>query len=173
MNLILISGKAGSGKSYLASQLACESDGVSRVKPLAEELKEIALRMGWDGVKDERGRNLLIDIGTAGRAYDIDLWCKIVADRHNDPRMTYIIDDVRYPSEVDYFLRHRDRYEKIIHVRMISPEFQANIDDPSETSLDNWAFSRFDYVINNDHGEAYKDDVEALQRKERQCTDTD
>ena len=60
--IFLISGKAESGKSTLAKYLTTEianANYASYCIPFAGAVKKIAKEMGWDGNKDEKGRNLL------------------------------------------------------------------------------------------------------------------
>lgn len=96
--LVLLSGKAGSGKDtagdYLVSQYGF------RKYAFADKLKEIAFLLGWNGEKDDRGRRLLQDLGTVGRAYDPCVWIRFVLDRissENPERV--VITDCRYANE--------------------------------------------------------------------------
>ena len=68
-----ISGLARSGKDTLADILL---DFGYRKDHFAADLKRIATtHMGWDGLKDERGRVLLQQLGTeVGRAYHNSMW---------------------------------------------------------------------------------------------------
>jgi len=71
MKIIGITGKAGSGKSTVAACLMAELRNrfyPARRLAFADPLKSICRQMGWNGVKDKRGRRLLQIIGTeAGR----------------------------------------------------------------------------------------------------------
>lgn len=63
------------GKTTCADYLV-ERHGYARYA-LADPIKEVARSyFGWDGAKDERGRRLLQQIGSTGRAYDPALWLK-------------------------------------------------------------------------------------------------
>ena len=74
---------------------------------LADKVKEIATLMGWDGIKDEKGRNFLVNLGTvAGRAYDKNMWLKLAHKKIKDvigSGYNVIISDVRFVSEEIYF----------------------------------------------------------------------
>lgn len=69
---------------------------------LADPIKEIARHdFGWDGVKDDRGRRLLQEIGDVGRHYDADLWLDRFAARlESDRPPRAVVDDVRLEREV-------------------------------------------------------------------------
>jgi hypothetical protein len=88
-------GLAGSGKTYAATWFKFRT-GKNWVWSFASEIKSIATRMGWDGQKDDRGRKLLQDIGSAGRAYDPWMWVFKMPTEH-----PIIIDDVRFLNEAD------------------------------------------------------------------------
>jgi len=74
---------------------------------LADKVKEIATLMGWDGIKDEKGRNFLVNLGTvAGRTYDKNMWLKLAHKKIKDvinSGHNVIISDVRFVSEEIYF----------------------------------------------------------------------
>lgn len=107
--LVFLSGKIGSGKSFLAKHVQ-ESLKDSTIISFATPVKEIATKhFGWDGKKDERGRKLLQTIAhEAGRVYDPNIWVEKAADWfiHNDTEFlqsVIIFDDNRYQNEIDYF----------------------------------------------------------------------
>jgi len=56
-------------------------------------------------LKDERGRLFLNDLGMGARAYDKDVWVKLWRKNNDadlfDPTITVLVDDVRFPNEVD------------------------------------------------------------------------
>ena len=83
--VVLISGKAGAGKSTFAEYLEQDAvkEGLSCVRTaFADALKDIAYdNFGWNGKKDEKGRRLLQNLGDAGRSYNTDLWVNKVKDK--------------------------------------------------------------------------------------------
>lgn len=120
---ILVSGKMHSGKTTLSYMLVdrlsytfnLHSGGVFS---FAYPVKKIARLMGWDGKKDERGRKLLQTLGTeCGKAYDKDMWSRILFDnmipgRESFPFDVIAIDDWRFPSELGY-VRKKILYDPI------------------------------------------------------------
>jgi len=102
---IAFAGKMQVGKTTAADHLVLRH-GFWKYA-LADPIKQIARRdFDWDGEKDERGRRLLQEIGTVGRAYDPDLWLRRLAERLQDdapPRA--VVDDVRLAREVAFLER--------------------------------------------------------------------
>lgn len=111
--VILLAGKAGSGKSFAASYLTelFKSTGKNTTRDaFAKGIKDIARKyIGWDGTKDEKGRKLLQTLGTeVGREYNPDCWVEyLIHHLENTPGYPYdviIIDDWRFPNEYEYFV---------------------------------------------------------------------
>ena len=70
IKIFLISGKAESGKNTVADFIAnyymksyIDKNNFIRGVAFADEVKSIAYNLGWDGVKDSKGRELLQQIG--------------------------------------------------------------------------------------------------------------
>lgn len=142
-------GLAGSGKTYAATWFRFRT-GKGSVWSFAAEIKAIAKSMGWDGVKDDRGRKLLQDIGSAGRAYDPWTWVqKMPTDQ------PIIIDDVRFLNEAEAI-----KAAGGIVVRIICPRLTA-MDHESETEQQ---YIIADYTLIND--EELEEELEALYERE-------
>lgn len=154
MKVILLSGKAESGKTYHAN-IICEMLNnmgyIAVVVPLAKKLKEQAKMLGWDGKKDERGRTLLQKLSDPIKAYHgKDCYARwalqdafeecVKKDTHNEGKYVLICDDVRMRDEIDFF----DDFQKISvrikrpgHVSSLSEE---QLNDKTETALDDYNF---------------------------------
>ncbi|MBW3660304.1 MAG: hypothetical protein KY397_01550 [Gemmatimonadetes bacterium] len=107
---------------------------------LADSIKEIACRdFEWDGLKDDRGRRLLQEIGDVGRNYRPDLWLDRFAARlQADPASRAVVDDVRLEREVRYL---RDLGFVVALVvrpadRIATLPLQARRSHPTETGLE-------------------------------------
>lgn len=125
--IVAFMGIAGSGKTTAAAWF---SKRYWLYKPFsfAAEVKDIALIMGWDGKKDEKGRQLLQDIGMAGRRYHKDIWVSKLKKRLEDAKYL-VIDDVRFQNEVDAI-----RANGGIVLRVVRSSLPI-MDHPSETEL--------------------------------------
>jgi hypothetical protein len=142
-------GLAGSGKTYAATWFKFRT-GKNWVWSFAAEIKAIAKTMGWDGQKDDRGRKLLQDIGSAGRAYDPWMWVsKMPTDQ------PIIIDDVRFLNEAEAI-----KDAGGITVRIIRPGMTA-MNHESETEQ---RYIVADYTLINN--EDLEEELEALYERE-------
>lgn len=115
----------------MAQGLAEKYDG--RVVSFATKLKELALDLGWDGNKDDRGRRFLQELGQTLRRYDPGYWIKAA---RFDPVIddgAIFVDDLRFPNECNYLKRNG------FHIVYLEPKGfsmdEAWRADPSETSL--------------------------------------
>lgn len=158
--VILISGKAGVGKTttanYIKNHLDNEITPFSMVTHFALGVKEVAKFLGWDGNKDTKGRRLLQELGNVGREYDVDVWIKYLLDfiRRRVPDELFevmIIDDWRFPNESKYFLDKPELY-KVFTINIRAPKREVlkgtgAYKDVSETALD--GYSHFDYILDN------------------------
>lgn len=163
-NIVLINGKARSGKDTVAQLLKehFERRGLKvAIRPNAEAVKNVAKCIfGWNEIKDTKGRQLLLDITQAGYNYDPYFW-----EHKNEHRMKgndiYIIPDWRYQSTFNYFnLRNN-----VITIN-VENENRENIgklsNHSSETGLDNFLFDYF--IDNNGSLEDLQEQLEILHK---------
>jgi hypothetical protein len=156
MKVILISGKAQSGKDTTAKQMReiLTKDGHRvLVTHYADLLKYICKNyFNWDGQKDEQGRRMLQYVGTdVIRKQNPTLWVDFVSMilRYFHENWEYvIIPDCRFPNEVEVMKSNFDA----IHVRVVRPNFDGPLNDeqkkhPSETALDNYPYDEL--ITNN------------------------
>jgi len=131
-------GWAGSGKNEAAKVLAdilAKRRILSTHLAFADPIREVAYFIGWDGKKDKAGRELLQDLGMAGRRYDKDVWLNRVKRRFADQvRPVAIITDVRFENEADWV------FSTGILIR-IERDGVDQLDHPSEMELDGYLCS--------------------------------
>jgi hypothetical protein len=142
--LILLSGKAGAGKTTVADLLGGRliKDGLQCLRySFSNPIKHIAKSfIGWNQEKDDRGRKLLQDIGNVGRSYDIDFLCKHLInflDKSKEmfPYNFIFVDDWRFPNEAEFF--KKNPMFEVVKVR-VSGRGGLNgelANDATETSL--------------------------------------
>jgi hypothetical protein len=123
---VAIGGRMQVGKTTCANHLVSRY-GYARYA-LAEPIKELAQReFGWDGRKDDRGRRLLQEIGSAARAYDHGIWLRRFEEWFSARGATpVVIDDVRLPSEADFF-----REKGFLTILVLRPGFSLPLADPA------------------------------------------
>lgn len=147
MKVILISGKAQNGKDTVAGlirdTLTADNHRVL-ITHYADLLKYICQTyFGWDGNKDEKGRQMLQYVGTdVIRQKNPSMWVDFVAMilKYFHNHWDYvIIPDCRFPNEVTTMIQNGF---DTLHLRVIrhgfkSPLTQEQQNHPSETALDN------------------------------------
>lgn len=194
--IILINGKRRSGKGLLTESLKkhlAEDFKDIKVLSFAEPIKTITKpildEIEWDGKDKEVVRPLWIAMGEVGRNIDPDIWCartfnKIIENvkvaNDNGINSLYLIDDMRFPNELDYFKGNiskiknlvSDAQVKILSIRiekfMDASKFVVGVDDNiTETSFDKLVNICFDYIVPakimvNENGVANFDNVTTM-----------
>lgn len=159
MIVILISGKAESGKTTAANILKNELEkigGKAAIIPYGDYVKHTAkLVYDWDGKKDEAGRSLLQHWGTdVVRSKHENFWVDTVISLNSLIRDEFdymIVDDVRFKNEITRWKGDSDcTWRKVISVRIERPGFENHLTEEqrnhiSETDLD--SFDLFDANI--------------------------
>ena len=134
MTITMITGKARSGKSTYANKLAREIRN-SEVLAFADQLKLMARMMGWNGVKDLKGRTFLQHLGDVVNDYDNTFWASYVCYMINDIKNTrgvddFIISDLRYDHEYQVVV---DNFPKAkFKVIQIDRQFETNLSDEQQ-----------------------------------------
>ena len=158
MKIILISGKAEAGKTTTANMLKkyYEKNGKKvAVVPYGQYVKDTAkLLWGWDGQKDKKGRQLLQWWGTdIVREKDENFWVNQVinlATLVDDLVDYFIVDDCRFPNEIQAWKNNEKFSKNITTIRVERPGHENGLTSeqrlhPSETELDDYVF---DITIN-------------------------
>lgn len=163
MKIILLSGKAESGKDTFyesANDYIMNYYGMlvsSYRVAFGDFVKDIAYQLGWDGVKDEKGRAFLQWIGDGARAFNPRIWIdkginKIKSNMgYNDTKAYTFVTDCRYPNEIELT---KEAFPNIpfVVIRVNKPTDNSltteQQENTSETALDD--YTGFDCVITND-----------------------
>ena len=157
MQIILIAGKARSGKSTIANFMI-ENLKKQGKKPcelqIGQYIKYYAMKyFDWDGKEETKPRNLLQELGTEVIRNKID------PDFHIDRLIqdievlsyfydTFIVSDVRMPVEIE---KPKKEFDNVITIKMIRESDELNNEQQkhvTETALD--SYNEYDYIINND-----------------------
>ena len=157
MKVILISGKARSGKDTVASIMHTKLTQKKKkvlVTHYADLLKYICRNyFNWNGKKDEKGRAMLQYVGTdIIRKQNPDFWANFVADMlgYFHENWDYvIIPDCRFPNEISVMT---SRGFDATHLRVSRPNLVSTLTaeqqlHESETALD--GIEPDAYIIND------------------------
>lgn len=157
MRVVCISGKAQHGKDTTAGMIKNELESRGKkvlVTHYADLLKYICRSFfGWNGEKDEAGRQLLQYVGTdVVRKQRPDFWVDFISSvlKLFPGHWDYVlIPDCRFPNEIDAM--KKQGFDVIgLRIKRLgfkSPLTEEQQNHPSETALDNYPM---DYkIINN------------------------
>lgn len=159
--IILITGKLGSGKSKMASEL-CSAIKNSCLIKFADPLYAIhssvqeTLR-GYGRNLQGINRDLLQDIGIWGRKQEEDFWVKIAKDRIGrilleNPNAVAIVDDGRFPNELNAFPNaFKIRLVASEECRVKRAQKLGNLNHISETALDHLPNDCFSLVLDTEN----------------------
>lgn len=158
MRAIAISGKGRSGKTTLANELKniFEKSGVRAiVVNYADYLKMICEKyFGWDGQKDEAGRQLLQQTGDLVRKNNPDCFVNVVlqlVEGLQGKVDVILVGDCRFWNEIS-LLKSSMYLDGVFTIRVEREGDYSDLTEeqkrhPSETSLDDY---KFDLVVKND-----------------------
>lgn len=154
MKIILISGKAQSGKDTVAKMIKerLEKDSSVLITHYADLVKYISkMYFNWDGKKDRAGRSIIQTIGNDVREKNPNYWVDFLVGFLSmySSRWDYVlIPDTRYKNEIEKLFGY-DTITLRINRSFVSPLTQEQQNHISETELDRY---EFDYVINSENG---------------------
>lgn len=143
--IIGISGKAEAGKDTIGDFLV-RTHGFHRVAS-ANALKRIATNIfGWDGIKDQKGRQFLQELGCAVRNYRPTYWIdqalqEIQRQESSFGNKNFVITDVRFKNEAELIRKSGGQLWRVNRPGI------PMLDHYSETELD--SYPDFDLVFLN------------------------
>ena len=151
--IIILSGKAESGKSLVASLIKDYFDSCVVIS-YAFYLKEYAKNvLGWDGSEDSKPREFLQQVGVELIKDNIN--SRMLIDRVIDDIKVYsyffdviVVSDARF---VDEIVNIRDNFANVSVIHIVGEDNSLSEEQrnhSTETGLDD--FSDYDYVIDND-----------------------
>jgi hypothetical protein len=162
-NIILLGGKAGSGKDFVGSILV--RDYEYKRFGLADYLKDIvACNYGIprDELDTQEGkaklfkdgmsyRDLLIKTSYFHKYKNINVFTDfIIRDMKADPSKNYVITDFRFPHEYEKISSELSKFFNVITIN-VQRKSSIFVDDDSERALDNFTF---DFTLDNNFDES-------------------
>jgi dephospho-CoA kinase len=137
----------------------------------ADEVKEIAIQMGWNKEKDENGRQLLIDIGCGGRKYNKDIWVEKAIPKINYNSINLknsIVSDLRFVSEEEYI---RKIYKNVFVIGIESKTLGDRMFENDKSQIE-YNDIKKDFIIeNNGTIEEFYKGLNKILNKIKELTD--
>lgn len=148
MKIILINGAGGVGKDTFVEicQRMTKQDEILNISTITP-VKEAAAILGWDGVKDAKGRKFLSDLkDLATEYYDLsaNYISKIVEESKNS-KVRAIFIHVREPAEIGRFEEMFNATTLLIRNKRIKP-IESN---HADRNVENYFYN---FTIDNDEG---------------------
>lgn len=164
--VILINGKAGCGKDTLAKILyrglkdAMTTECKMGIVSNAKAVKTLAFNeFTWNRLKDDRGRQLLIDITNAGYKYDSSFWeKKTIQEILNNNYLITLIPDWRYENTYHFF---KQCGFNVIAVHLERTKLQSTLSDDLKADKSEQGFDKnlYDFNVVNS-----SDDLDHLEQ---------
>ena len=163
VKIIILSGKAGSGKSSIAKIINNYKESI--ILSYASYIKEVAKNvLNWDGSEEDKPRDFLQQFGDEIKKINPDLLINRVIEDIKVYSYFYeliIISDARFEREIKCI---KDNFKKVYTINIYGrdnnlKETQKN--HITETSLDN--YDKYDYKIKND--ENVKEKIEDILKE--------
>lgn len=166
LQIICFTGHAQNGKDTSADQMEkfLSKRGYHHIQRVsfAQKLKDDAKYLGWDGKKDDRGRELLQRLGDVEKAYHGDTYfaeylIKQILDGKYKDSEVLLLTDMRFKKEMELFKKLDKEHPDIMveFVRVVRPKDDSWNDGlteearhhQSEVDLDDVTF---DITVQND-----------------------
>lgn len=155
--IIGIHGRLESGKTTFAKQIVRSLTHERLVSTInfSDALKEVAFSMGWNGLKDVRGRRMLQLLGTeVGRELiNKSIWVrkwKVAAAEALTLQRVVVAEDVRFRNEASTILAVGGLLVKVVRPSVEPPQRKwwqrKPVDHASEVPLED---AMFHYVVEN------------------------
>lgn len=152
--IIMITGKAGCGKDTAFKIIKKYATGLVKRYAFADPLKDIAYKVGWDGIKDEKGRKLLVSLGGAINQYQKNFFVFETANAITAGNISHtkVITDLRLPCEYKAMREWFPECEQIVLIKIFgrASEYGRTTDDITERDISEDDIGRcFDFMVDN------------------------
>lgn len=162
-DIVIINGSGGSGKDTFVdfvSQFAyiCNLSSI-------DIIKKIAVLLGWDGSKDEKGRRFLSELKAVTNRYSNFIYDKLFEDVESASRISNMVFiHIREINEiVDFKRRLCDKGYNVTEVIVINPQVDLITSNNSDMNVFSY---NYQYTIFNDSG------LDELERMAKQFVDS-
>lgn len=148
--IIVLSGKAGSGKSSVAKLINKYKKCI--ILSYASYIKEVAKNvLSWDGKEESKPRDFLQQFGSVIKQIDSNLLINRVVEDIKIYSYFYdliVISDARFESEIETI---KTNFKNVYSINIYGRDNNLNDKQKNhitETALDN--YDKYDYILKND-----------------------
>ena len=150
----MITGKAGCGKDTAFKLIKKYANRLVKRYAFADPLKNIAYGAGWDGIKDGKGRKLLVSLGKAINQYQKNFFVFETANAITEDKdiSTKVITDLRLPCEYQALKQWIHTGERIVLIKIFgrASEYGRTTEDITERDISEDDIGRcFDFIVDN------------------------
>ena len=171
MQIILVAGRARSGKTYVAHELKNILESNNKKVIITEYSKYLKLFakdiVGWDMISEPKPRTFLQELGNNLRGYYGE--CYFV-NRMKEDILVYekyadylIISDVRMPHEISDLEEFKPIKIKVINDYLKTDLSEEELAHITEHALDN--YDNFDYILKNKNEKEIKEILENIVKE--------
>lgn len=160
MKVVIINGSGGSGKDTIVKILKTKLNDKFNIYNIStiDKVKEIARDMGWDGKKDERGRQFLADLKELWTDYNnganeevLSRICRLASDEEYETLgETLVFVHCREPFSIQWFVdmlaeRNIDTHTMIVKREKIQEFFNEADQGVTNYTYDTKFLNDYDY----------------------------
>lgn len=145
MKVILINGMAQSGKDTFISLCQKENSKTKIINISTVDLvKEAAIILGWDNIKDEKGRKFLSDLKSLALSYS-DLSEKYIKDTLNNFQNNSMVAVFVHTREPEEIARLKEKFGAVT-LLIKNNRVKDIVSNNSDKNCENY---NYDYIIEN------------------------
>lgn len=117
----------------------------------ADEVKKFLIQLGWNGKKDEKGRELLIQFAELCKKIDPAIWVKkVMAKIEEEPVKNIVITDLRFSIEDESIKKFaKERGYEIIHLGIERGSYDIESIKTDVSQIAYFSFQNMKVVENN------------------------
>lgn len=179
MKVYLIAGKAKCGKTTFGNYLREELKELG-YKPCVMQITQILYQYAanyfdWDPNSDDKPREFLQKMGIEIIKEKLGKKTFLLDRTNEDIQVleeffdTFIITDVRFPEEINYF---KEKYANVCSIKLLRNDYDDNLTEDERKHITEIAMNNyedFDYILENKNLESLKNTAHFIAKNEEEA----